>query len=64
MTTSEWIYVQTILTDLALERAQTPEERDFVRKRLLELQGRVGFEQRLLARNESEPWANGPGRVC
>ena len=50
MTTCEWIYLQTFLTDLALDHAQTPNEREFVLQRLHELQGRVRFEQRMLAR--------------
>ena len=50
MTTCEWIYVQTFLTDLALDNAHTPGEREFVMRRLRELQGRVQFEQRMLAR--------------
>jgi hypothetical protein len=50
MTTCEWIYVQTFLTDLALDLADTPGEREFVLRRLLELQARIQFEQRALAR--------------
>jgi hypothetical protein len=50
MTTCEWIYVQTVLTDLDLENARTPDRREFVIRRLRELQGRVQFEQRQLAR--------------
>jgi hypothetical protein len=56
MTTCEWIYAQTILTDFDLEHARTPDRREFVMRRLLELQGRVQFEQRQLARSEPDPW--------
>jgi hypothetical protein len=52
MTTVEWIYGQTILTDLALDNARTPDELEFVLRRLRELQGRVRFEQRRLARGD------------
>jgi len=55
MTTCEWIYAQTLLTDIALDDAQTPEEKDFVFKRLRELQGRVQFEARMRARTEPDP---------
>jgi hypothetical protein len=55
MTTCEWIYAQTILTDVDLDNACTPDRRDFVHKRLRELQGRVQFEQRQLARSKSNP---------
>ena len=62
MTTCEWIYGQTILTDLELDNAHTPVSREFVMKRLRELQGRVQFEQRRLARSEPETWmAQEPG---
>jgi hypothetical protein len=54
MTTCEWIYNQTILTDFDLENARTPDRREFVIKRLRELQGRVQFEQRQLARSEPD----------
>jgi hypothetical protein len=54
MTTCEWIYVQTILTDFELENARTPDRREFVARRLRELQGRVQFEQRQLARSEPD----------
>jgi hypothetical protein len=50
MTTCEWIYLQTSLTDLALDHAHTPDDQEFVMKRLRELQGRVQFEERRLAR--------------
>ena len=56
MTTCEWIYQQTILTDLDLENARTPDRREFVTRRLRELQGRVQFEQRQLARSEPDTW--------
>lgn len=56
MTTCEWIYAQTILTDLDLENARTPDRRVFVMRRLLELQGRVQFEQRQLARSAPDTW--------
>jgi hypothetical protein len=61
MTTCEWIYAQTLLIDLALDDAHTPEEREFVTKRLRELQGRVRFEERMLARlgRESQPDVEG-----
>ena len=54
MTTCEWIYAQTILTDFDLENARTPDRREFVMRRLRELQGRVQFEQRQLARSEPD----------
>ena len=54
MTTCEWIYAQTILTDFDLENARTPGRREFVAHRLRELQGRVQFEQRQLARSEPD----------
>jgi len=56
MTTCEWIYQQTILTDLDLENARTPDRREFVTRRLRELQGRVQFEQRQLACSEPDTW--------
>ena len=56
MTTCEWIYNQTILTDLDLENARTPDRREFIIRRLRELQGRVQFEQRQLSRSEPEAW--------
>jgi hypothetical protein len=56
MTTCEWIYAQTILTDFDLDNARTPERREFVIRRLRELQGRVQFEQRQLARSEPDTW--------
>ena len=55
MTTCEWIYAQTLLTDLALDNARTDVERKFVTNRLRELQGRVRFEQRMIARSEPDP---------
>jgi hypothetical protein len=61
MTTCEWIYDQTILTDLDLEIAHTPDRRDFVIMRLRELQGRVQFEQRQLARSEPDRMAQERG---
>jgi hypothetical protein len=62
MTTCEWIYDQTILTDLDLENARTPDRREFVIRRLRELQGRVQFERRQLARSERDTWmAQEPG---
>ena len=61
MTTCEWIYDQTILTDLDLENAHTPDRREFVIKRLRELQGRVQFEQRQLARSEPDTMAQERG---
>jgi hypothetical protein len=54
MTTCEWINGQTILTDLEMENACTPDRREFVFRRLRELQGRVQFEQRQLARSEPD----------
>jgi hypothetical protein len=58
MTTAEWIYGQTILTDLALDNAQTAEEREFVLRRLRELKGRVEFELRQGARERgADPFA-------
>jgi len=65
MTTAEWIYGQTIVTDLALDNAQTQEERQFLLRRVRELQGRVRFEQRQLALSAAadpfaEWWSNGP----
>jgi hypothetical protein len=56
MTTCEWIYGQTILADLDLENARTPDRREFMMRRLRELQGRVQFEQRQLARSEPDTW--------
>jgi hypothetical protein len=61
MTTCEWIYDQTILTELDLENARTPDRREFVIKRLRELQGRVQFEQRQLARSEPDRMAQERG---
>jgi hypothetical protein len=61
MTTCEWIYEQTILTDLDLENARTPDRREFVIRRLRELQGRVQFEQRQLARSEPDRMAQERG---
>ena len=61
MTTCEWIYQQTILTDLDLENARTPDRREFVTRRLRELQGRVQFEQRQLARSELDRMAQERG---
>jgi hypothetical protein len=57
MTTCEWIYVQTCLTERAVDHAHTPEEREFLMNRLHELQGRVQFEQRMLARSDPDPSA-------
>jgi hypothetical protein len=61
MTTCQWIYEQTILTDLDLENARTPDRREFVIRRLRELQGRVQFEQRQLARSELDRMAQERG---
>ena len=61
MTTCQWIYEQTILTDLDLENARTPDRREFVIRRLNELQGRVQFEQRQLARSELDRMAQERG---
>ena len=61
MTTCEWIYDQTILTELDLENARTPDRREFVIRRLRELQGRVQFEQRQLARSEPDRMAQERG---
>ena len=61
MTTCEWIYEQTILTDLDLENARTPDRREFVIRRLRELQGRVQFEQRQFARSEPDRMAQERG---
>ena len=56
MTTCKWIYVQTILTDVDLENARTPDRREFVMRQLRELKGRVRFEQRQLALSEPDAW--------
>jgi hypothetical protein len=61
MTTCEWIYDQTILTELDLENARTPDRREFVIKRLRELQGCVQFEQRQLASSEPDRMAQERG---
>ena len=53
MTTSEWIYAQSLVTDLALDQVRTPREREFIRRRLVELQGRVRFEERRLGRHHA-----------
>jgi hypothetical protein len=54
MTTSEWLYVQTLLTDIAMDQAHQPVEQEFIRRRLEELRGRVAFEQRSLARSQTD----------
>lgn len=51
MTTSEWLYAQSIITEQALENATTDADRAFWLKRLNELQGRISFEQRLIAKS-------------
>jgi hypothetical protein len=62
MTTAEWLYSQTVLTDMALDMVQTPEDREFVRLRLEELRGRVAFEQRSMAKqvNDTQELGEGP----
>jgi hypothetical protein len=51
MTTCEWLYAQSIITEQALEDALTDEDRTFWLNRLNELQGRISFEQRLIAKS-------------
>lgn len=51
MTTSEWLYAQSVITEQALETATDETERAFWLKRLNELQGRISFEQRLIAKS-------------
>ena len=54
MTTCEWLFAQSILTEQAAEDALTEADRVFWVQRLNELQGRVRFEQRLLAKSVPE----------
>jgi hypothetical protein len=57
MTTSEWLYAQASLTEQVLEEVQSISGREFLLKRLHELQGRIHFEQRLLNKAQPDPSA-------
>ena len=51
MSMSDWLYAQASLTEQALEEPVTPEHRDYLVRRLHELQGRIRFEQRAQAQS-------------